>query len=87
MSPEMALGYVESFKPDIILMDVLLRNYSGRVLCKQIKNSHPEIHTVLISADAGVLQNYERCGADGAVEKPFDIITIYNIINRLVPAN
>src|SRR4051812_13630756 len=86
MSPDSALTNVESFKPDIILMDVLLRNYSGRVLCKQIKNNHPEIHIVLVSADAAVLRNCEKCGADGAIEKPFDIVTVYNIINRLVPA-
>jgi DNA-binding response OmpR family regulator len=86
MSPDMALVYVDSFKPDIILMDVILRNYSGRVLCKQIKNVHPHIHIILVSADPSVLQNYKKCGADGIIEKPFDITAVYNIINGLIPA-
>jgi CheY-like chemotaxis protein len=86
MSADKALAFVESFKPDIILIDVLLGNYSGRVLCKQIRNRHPDIHMVIISANAEVLEDYGDCGAEGAIEKPFDIITVYNTIDRLIPA-
>src|ERR1700712_3266927 len=70
---EECLAKLETFNPDIILLDVLLRNnYSGRTLCKQIKKTSPHIYIILLSADQPSLKDYKQCNADGVIEKPFE---------------
>lgn len=79
-----ALTEINNFRPDVILMDVRLNYDDGRELCKEIKSlplqSVPIIF--LLSASPELLHNYEDYSADGTIEKPFDIDTISEKINR-----
>lgn len=72
--------------PDVIIMDVRLKNEDGRKLCKDIKQKEfaKHIPIILISASMEMLADYKECKADAIIEKPFDIHTVTNKINLVL---
>jgi DNA-binding response OmpR family regulator len=77
---------IKSFKPDIILLDVKLGNQDGREICTQIKGN-PEtknIKVLLHSAFSHVSWEYELCGADGFMLKPYDLSDLVTKIKALL---
>jgi len=75
---------LNSFIPDLILLDVMLGTESGREICKGLKEKHKEISIILISANPRSLDNYKECGADDIIEKPFTITIVLDKINKLL---
>jgi Response regulator containing a CheY-like receiver domain and an HTH DNA-binding domain len=66
---------LELFKPDIIIIDVLLNGEDGRQICKDIRENplNKEITILLFSASPKHLVNFQEYEADGVIEKPFGI--------------
>lgn len=82
---ENILGQIADFKPNLILLDVMLDGRDGRDLCKTIKTNPGTEHIpiILISATPGVSENLnEEGGADDYVAKPFDIYTLLEKIEK-----
>jgi DNA-binding response OmpR family regulator len=75
---------VEDFKPDIILLDVLLGGYDGRQICREIKVTNKLVSVILLSTNPTLLEHYDECDADDAIEKPFDNENILKTIRRLL---
>ncbi|HMG83130.1 MAG TPA: response regulator [Ferruginibacter sp.] len=75
---------VEDFKPDIILLDVLLGGYDGRQICREIKATNKLVSVILLSTNPKLLEHYDECDADDAIEKPFDNENILKTIRRLL---
>ena len=79
---------IQSFEPDLILLDISLKGADGRVICKQLKTNKETVHipVLLFSANYGVEQTVSEFLADGFIEKPFDlsklISEIHSILNR-----
>ena len=73
--PRNLLHEIASFKPDIIIIDVLLSGEDGRQICKDLRadRSNEETTLILFSASPKHLQNFRECKADGVIEKPFGI--------------
>lgn len=71
--------------PDVVLLDVNLRDEDGRKICKILKQQQV-IHcpVLLISANPDNLKKFDECLADGAIEKPFDLKTLTKIIGNYV---
>ena len=78
---------ISSFEPDLILLDVLLKEGNGRDLCKQIKEWNKSLPIVLISANPNLLEDHEECEADAVIEKPFVMQTVIKIVNKLLNLN
>lgn len=77
---------IKMYQPDIILLDVFLTGYDGRVICKQLK-FHPDfkhIPVIMVSGDDEVLQTAEQYGANDFIQKPFDAEALLSKINNLV---
>ena len=74
---------IETFKPDLILLDVSLGNQDGRNICKQIKSAKEtqNISVILFSANLNVEKNLTECMADSFIAKPFDINDLILKIN------
>jgi DNA-binding response OmpR family regulator len=74
---------VLDFKPDIILLDVLMSGVDGRVVCKtlkkDIKMSKP---IVMISAHPSAKNDISRYGANDFLEKPFETKELLNTIKK-----
>src|SRR5260370_40129443 len=64
---------VTSFKPDLILLDLLMSGNDGRQICETLKHN-PEskkIPVVMISAHPTAKKGAMECGADDFLPKPF----------------
>jgi DNA-binding response OmpR family regulator len=63
------------FKPDLLIIDVVLEGNDGRELCRQLKASdeNKELVILLTSASPTNLKDYKSWMADDCIEKPFDI--------------
>lgn len=66
---------IASFKPDVVIIDVLLCGEDGRDICKTLRedSTYKEIILILFSASPGHLLDFKAYGADGFIEKPFGI--------------
>ena len=71
---EEAYNQVKFFKPDLIVLDVLLSGVDGRIICKKLKNSTASKHIpiIMFSAHPGAQKNMEEFGADDFISKPFE---------------
>lgn len=81
---------VDSFKPDLILLDVSLGTQDGRNICKQLKSNRDTNHisVILFSANHNVEKSVTECMADSFISKPFDINQlIEGINNQLLETN
>jgi len=70
------------FKPDVILLDVLLGRDNGRDICKEIKEKYKDVAVILLSANPKLLMDYDECNADDVIEKPFNNQDILDKIKK-----
>src|ERR1700730_6168353 len=61
--------------PDLILLDVLLLGKDGRDICKHLKSDARTAHipVIMLSAHSDASSVADVGGADGFLEKPFDL--------------
>ena len=77
---------VESFRPDIILLDIFIGDADGRKLCHQLKDipDSQNIPVILYSAGNVSGSSIERSLANAFVGKPFDIKQLVEKIKSLL---
>lgn len=75
---------IESFKPDLILLDVLISGYDGRVICKQLKSNEEtkSIPVIMFSAHPGAAATIADYGADDFIAKPFNVSNLIDKVNH-----
>lgn len=80
---------IETFKPDLILLDVLISGYDGRVICKQLKANlkTKNIPVIMFSAHPGAAATIEDYGADDFISKPFDVNNLLKKVNEQLLAH
>lgn len=81
---EETFAKIDSFSPDLVLMDVYLSGMDGRDICKKIKSDEKtkEIPVVIFSADKSMKQVFKECNADGFIGKPFQMDEMYEKIKN-----
>ena len=82
------LSVAKTFKPDIVLADVLLAKRSGYEVCHDLKND-PETNNIpVVLMWSGFMeiddQKARICGADRRLEKPFDAQALRQMVQELV---
>jgi two-component system cell cycle response regulator DivK len=83
-----ALGVLEQGSPDLILMDINMPDIDGYTLTTRLK-AQPRLQKVpIIAVTANVMRgDRERsfdAGCDGYIQKPIDVDTISQQINRFL---
>jgi DNA-binding response OmpR family regulator len=77
---------IESYQPNLILMDIMLGHLDGRDLCKNLK-SNPEtkkIPIIMISASHRILPLQDMgCIAEAFIPKPFELDDLVASVGRL----
>lgn len=81
---DMTFQKLESFQPDLILLDVLISGQDGRTICKEIKASDKFRHLpiLMLSAHPGAAATIMDYGADGFIAKPFDVENLLSKIRE-----
>jgi len=74
---------IETFKPDIILLDVLISGQDGRTICRKLKsdNKTSRIPVIMFSAHPGAAASIADYGADDFIAKPFDVPNLLQKVN------
>ncbi len=79
---EKTFNEIESFEPDLILMDIDLGNEDGRNITNRIKSSNSTSHipVILISGIKEINKNLGDCFYDDFIAKPFEAEVLYEKI-------
>ncbi len=81
-----ALNILKNESVDAVITDIKMPHMDGITLLKKIKEIHPEIPTIVITAylsDDEVKSNLINFSADGFFEKPFDMEQIVNLLKNI----
>ena len=78
----------EQFKPDLMILDYMLPDINGNVVCKTVR-AKPEMAATKILIVSGVvnqdeIQHLLGAGADEFIKKPFDIQKLMDRIHALL---
>jgi two-component system OmpR family response regulator len=88
-----ATGYdagllTEQFRPDLMILDYMLPDINGNVVCKRVREN-PELTGMKVIIVSGVVNQSEidellKAGADEFVKKPFNIEKLLQRIEQLL---
>lgn len=83
ISDELLLA-LNTFTPDIILLDILLSEImDGRTLCKELKQLYHFPNKIYLFSATHILEDeLLQCGADGFIDKPFDIKVLLDVLHK-----
>ena len=83
-----AYEQVDAFKPDLILLDVLLSGSDGRHICRYLKNheSSKHIPVIVFSGHPSAQKNIKEYGADDFLAKPFHESDLLGKVKTYLPA-
>jgi len=78
----------EQFRPDVILLDYMLPDVNGNIVCQTIRKN-PEFENVKIIIVSGVVKQDEidhllKSGAEDFIRKPFDIAELTGKITAVL---
>jgi two-component system, OmpR family, response regulator len=78
----------QEFNPDLIILDYMLPDINGNVVCKTIR-SNPNFENIKIIIVSGVVNQEEindllKAGADEFVKKPFNIEKLIERVGQLL---
>jgi DNA-binding response OmpR family regulator len=75
--------------PDLLLLDVRLQGEDGRAICKRLKANEQtkELPIVMLSAHVSERRLRADCPADDVLAKPFDLQTLIDKVENLLPAH
>lgn len=81
----------ESFKPHAVLLDYMLPDVNGNIVCRRLRSNPATAHVKIILVSGVVKQSdidmLLNAGADEFVQKPFDIKKLLDRLGELTGAN
>lgn len=80
---ENAFDKINQFKPDLILLDILISGNDGRTICKQLKSQSEtkDIRVIMLSAHPSAALSIREYGADDFIAKPFNVNDLLAKVN------
>jgi CheY-like chemotaxis protein len=75
---------IDSFQPNVVLTDYILRGINGGEFCNQIKMAYQNLPVVILSAYPKVMLSLGNYNCDLFVAKPFDVFALIKQVNTLV---
>jgi len=81
------LANLESFAPDLVLLDIMLPGRSGFDICRHIRARHAAMRVLLLTAKGGRsdMATGMEAGADDYVTKPFSTHDLVERVRALMP--
>jgi len=83
---EKIMETVSNFKPQAIVLDVLLSGEDGTVVCKKLKNTlkTKDIPIIMISAHPDAATSTKAAQANDFLAKPFDIYELIGLVAKYI---
>lgn len=77
---------VEEYKPDLIILDILLSGNDGRVICKNLKQNDQTKHIpiIMMSAHPEAKKSTKESGANSFIAKPFSLDQLLNEVSHFI---
>jgi two-component system alkaline phosphatase synthesis response regulator PhoP len=75
---------VNDFKPDVLIIDYLLRGLNGGELCQEVKLAYPELPVAITSAYPKQMLSLARYNCDLFIAKPFDVFNVVEEVKQLI---
>ncbi|MBN2560700.1 MAG: response regulator [Phycisphaerae bacterium] len=80
----------QEFKPDILLLDYMLPDINGNVVCERVRKDPSLARTKIIIVSGAVseaeVEQLKQAGADDFIKKPFDVDTLITRMVELLQA-
>jgi DNA-binding response OmpR family regulator len=82
---ENILETIQSYKPDLVMLDYKLNGNSGDDICRQIK-AHHQLNNIPVIICSAYLNKDDllTCGCDAIITKPFGLEELVDKVNGLV---
>lgn len=85
---EEALKLVETYSPDIVVLDIVMPQMNGYELCRRLKNDPKtqNVPVVMCSSKGEEFDRYwgMRQGADAYIAKPFQPVELIGTVKQLL---
>ena len=80
-----AVELYKKYKPDIILMDLMMPEYDGFYGLEQLQKICPDVKVIIISGndDLETKRQLYELNISAFIEKPFNLKSVIEIINKL----
>ncbi|MFT3933645.1 MAG: response regulator [Chitinophagaceae bacterium] len=77
---------MNSFQPDLVLLDVSLGGADGRDICKKIKQQEEtkNIPVILFSANVDMGESIHECNAQAFIAKPYELSHFLKTIRSFI---
>ena len=81
---EEAQQKIESYQPDLIILDIYLSGQDGRQICEELKRDKKTEHIpiIMFSAHPTAEKTIKNCRADAFIAKPFSINGLLEQVKR-----
>ncbi|MGB9856848.1 MAG: response regulator transcription factor [Dictyoglomaceae bacterium] len=81
-----ALLTAEEFRPDIVILDILLPSLNGKEVAKRLRDKYPDMGIIMLTALGEIKDKVEafNYGADDYIVKPFSIEELLARINAIL---
>jgi len=79
------LDILHQFPPDIILLDIRMKEVDGGTICHLLKTNKSTRHIpiFMFSANDNVNIIAQQCGADGFITKPFEVQKVKDLLMNI----
>ncbi|MFB5598235.1 MAG: response regulator [Nitrosopumilaceae archaeon] len=80
-----AVNLYDKFKPDVVLMDVMMPEYSGFYGLENIRKINPDAKVIMVTADLTeqTEEKLAELNASAVLYKPYEIDDVVNTINKV----
>ncbi len=83
---EAALKEVESFRPQVMLLDIKMGNVDGLAVLKKVKGKYPKTKVIMVTAleTTDKIEEAMRLGADNYITKPLSLEYLENDVREKI---
>lgn len=86
LSGEEALKAVETFRPQVALLDIKMGDIDGLTVLRKVKEKHPNVKIIMVTAleTTEKIEEAMRLGADNYITKPLSLEYLENDVKEKI---
>ncbi len=86
LSGERALELVETFRPQVMLLDIKMGNMDGLAVLRKVKEKNPRLKVIMVTAleTTEKIEEAMRLGADNYITKPLSLEYLENDVREKI---